>query len=308
MSQDLDANERSQTTTASPRSIPKSPPALLSGARLNRWLPPRDLLFDRLVLIYQMPKIGSQTIEATLRSCKFPHAIRRFHYLSPTLAGTVRRGISSDSPDSAWKSEAQQQLDWIGEISRTIRLRRLMCGLGVRLPKLEVITGARDLLSLVLSSIFENYLYFEKSVDAMTVERCREAILHPKTFKALRNWFDLELKRFIRVDVFDRPFSHEQGYSIFENRFARVLVYRFEALDRLPGLLRNFLGHEIPSLSNTNVSSNKSYSAQYTHVRQNLRLPPHFVNSLYSDKMMRHFYSESERAALLARWADPRPS
>src|SRR5258708_5172320 len=151
-------------------------------------LPARELLFSRLVLIYQMPKIGAQTIETTLRQRAFPHPIPRFHYLSPAITRTVRRGVSSARPDPAWKRDAQQQLRWSREISRAIRLRRILCGLGFNLPKLEVVTGVRELIGLVLSSTFENYQYFEKSIEAMTVDRCRDVLLHPKTFKALRDW------------------------------------------------------------------------------------------------------------------------
>jgi hypothetical protein len=270
-------------------------------------LPPRDLLRGRLVLIYQMPKIGSQSIEATLQHCQFTAPIRRFHYLSPALAGTIRRGVSSRRPDPAWKREAQQQLDSVREISRTIQIRRLLCALGFKLPKIEVITAVRDLIGLVLSSIFENYLYFAPTLESMTVERCREALLHPKTFQALRNWFDLELKRFIGLDVFAVPFPYAQGYLLLENRFARVLLYRFEALGQLAGLLQSFLHHPIPALVNANLGSAKPYAARYSHARQNLRLPAGFVSSLYSDKMMRHFYSESERRDLLAKWVEPEP-
>ena len=275
-----------------------------------RWLPllpPRELVFGRLVLIYQMPKIGSQSIEATLRECSFPHPVRRFHYLSPAITKTIRRGVASAKPDPTWKREANQQLNEVREISRVIRLRRLLTTLGFDLPKLEVITGVRELIGLVLSSIFENYLYFAPSLEAMTLERCREAILHPKTFKALRHWFDLELKPFIGVDVFKTTFPHEQGYMTYENQFARVLVYRFDALGNLTPVLRNFLGHDIPALVKANESSAKPYFRQYRFIRENLRLPAKFVRSLYEGNMMRHFYSDEERRRMQSKWDELPP-
>jgi hypothetical protein len=265
-------------------------------------LPPRELLFSRFVLIYQMPKIGSQTIEATLRQQGFPYPIRRFHYLSPAISRTVRRGISSARPDPAWKRDAQQQLYWSREVSRSIRLRRIMSSFGFKIPKLEVVTGVRELIGLVLSSTFENYQYFERSIEAMTPDRCRKVLLHPKTFKALRDWFDLELKRFIGIDVFQTPFPKEQGYCVYENRFARVLIYRFDFLSGLPAILQNFLSWDIPALVNSNVGAEKAYAAQYHDARENLRLPKDFVQSLYSDKIMRHFYSETELHRLFQRW------
>jgi len=272
--------------------------------RALRLLPPRELLFSRLVLIYQMPKIGSQTIETSLHHYSFPHGIRRFHYLSSALNGAVRRGVRAKGPEPAWKRDAQAQLLAADEISRAIRLRRFLSAFGC-VPKLEVITGVRELIGLVLSSIFENYLYFEPTVEAMTVERCRKALLHPKTLVALRDWFDLELKRFVGIDVFQTAFSTQEGYAVYENRFARVLIYRFEVLDRLPGLLQTFLNWNIPTLMESNIGAKKVYAEQYRQVREKLRLPKEFVTSLYGDKMMTHFYSEAERQRLFEKWTEP---
>jgi hypothetical protein len=273
--------------------------------RVRSRFPRRELLFQRLVLIYQMPKIGSQTIEATLRQCSFPHPIYRFHYLSRAFAKTLRRGLSSSTPDPAWKRDARQQLDSIRAMSQVVRLRRLLCLCGCRIPKLQVITGVRELISLVAASIFENYLYFAPNLESMTVDTCREALLHPKTFKTLRDWFDLELKSSLGIDVFKTRFPCEKGYAVFENRFARVLVYRYEALPRLPVLLKEFLDYEIPELVNCNLGESKPYAQQYRFVKEHLRLPADFVTALYDCKMMRHFYLDEERQNWRAKWTAP---
>jgi hypothetical protein len=249
-----------------------------------------------------MPKIGSQTIEATLRQAQLPYPIHRFHYLSRASTKTLRRGLSSPKPDPAWKEDARRQLDAITEISRAIRLRRLLSLCGFKFPKLEIITGVRELIGLVLASIFENYLYFAPSLEAMTLEACREALLHPKTFKALRDWFDLELKTFVGIDVYKTVFPVEQGFAVYENRFARVLLYRFEFLPQLPSVLTNFLGRKVPELVNCNVGAAKQYGEQYQHAREHLRLPPDFVAQLYQCKMMRHFYSGAELGRWNAKW------
>jgi hypothetical protein len=193
-------------------------------------------------------------------------------------------------------------LDSIIEISRAIRLRRLLSLCGFNFPKLEIITGVRELIGLVLASIFENYLYFAPSLEAMTVEACRDALLHPKTFKALRDWFDLELKTFIGIDVYKAAFPWEQGFVIYQNRYARVLVYRFESLHQLPHVLGSFLSCKVPELVNCNMGAAKQYGEQYQHVREHLRLPADFVTQLYQCKMMRHFYSDHELERWQAKW------
>jgi hypothetical protein len=129
--------------------------------------------------------------------------------------------------------------------------------------------------------------------------------MHPKTFKTLRDWFDLELKPFTGVNVFGNPFPCERGYAIYENQFARVLVYRFESMNQLPSLLSQFLHLEIPALVNSNLGDAKQYADQYRSVRDQLSLPLEFVTELYDTRMMRHFYSEAERRQFLAKWTQP---
>jgi hypothetical protein len=274
---------------------------MISDAQRSR----RELLSGQVVLIYQMPKIGSQTIEATLRQCAVPWPILRFHYLSSTFATTLRHGLTSPQADTAWKQNAQLQLNSLREKARTMRWRRVLCYCGFRFPKLYVITGVRELIGLVLASIFENYAYFAPKIEEMTVEKCRDALMHPKTFKTLRDWFDLELKPFTGVNVFGSPFPYEHGYAIYENRFARVLVYRFESMNQLPALLSQFLHLEIPALVNSNLGGSKQYADQYRSVRDQLTLPSEFVSELYDTRMMRHFYSDAERRQFLAKWTEP---
>ena len=250
-----------------------------------------------------MPKIGSQTIEATLQRSDFPAPVLRFHYLSSAFADTLRHGLVSGQPDAQWKHNARLQLNFIRKVSSSIRWRQRLCRCGFRIPKVEIITGVRDLLSLMLASIFENYTYFASDITTMTVEKCRQALLHPKTFRTTKDWFDLELKAFTGIDVFQTRFPFEKNHAIYENRFARVLVYRYESLTALPTLLSRFLNWNIPELVNCNVSDSKEYSDQYRLVKGELSLPPAFVKSVCNFKLMRHFYSASEREQLQARRA-----
>ena len=264
-----------------------------------------ELLFGRAVLIYQMPKIGSQTIQATLRERSLPCPVLRFHYLSRAFAKTLRHGLTSKQADTEWKQNARLQLDVLRERTRTLRWRRILCCCGIKLPRLEIITGMRELIGLMLASVFENYAYFEREISSMTVERCREVLLHPKTFKTLRNWFDLELRAFTGIDVFRTPFPFAIGHATYQNRFAKVLVYRFESIDKLPALLSDFLNCEIPKLVSSNVGDSKLYADRYRSVKDELRLPADFVTDLYETRMMRYFYSDAERAQFHAKWSQP---
>jgi len=263
-----------------------------------------DLLFRRLLLVYQMPKTGSQTVEATLQRCCLPHQIFRVHYLTPASGSQVRKAVKSHKSDPAWKQLATQQLDTAEMLRRTIRYRRFLRCCGMPLPREEVITGVRELIGLVLSSIFQNHTFFAREPGELTPELCRDALQRPAMFTGLEQWFDQELKVSCGIDVYAKPFPRKQGYAVYENRHARVLVYRLEALALLPRMLREFLGSRVTEVMQRNVAKEKDYAGQYAFVRERLRLPASFVEAKYRTRIMTHFYSNRERKAFALRWSE----
>jgi hypothetical protein len=277
------------------------------GAILDRMK--YDLLFGRLLLIYQMPKTGSQTVEATLQQCPLPHRILRFHFLGPYMTDRIRELMRLRPVGDAWSQSAQQQLDLAAKLSRAIRWRKILCSAGVRLPKLEVITGVRELIGLGLSSVFQNQQCFAETEAGPTLETCRDLMLRPRMFTALENWFDWELKSHLGIDVYQTPFPRAKGYAIYENRLARVLLYRVEAMRQISAMLREFLGCDIPTTITRNVGREKDYSKQYAFMQENLRFLPAFVAGKYDTKMMKHFYSVEERKAFELKWREePAPA
>ncbi|HVV71815.1 MAG TPA: putative capsular polysaccharide synthesis family protein [Verrucomicrobiae bacterium] len=265
-----------------------------------------DLVFSRLLLIYQMPKTGSQTVEASLQQCSLPHRVLRFHFLSQSASDLLQEVLASEPAEDSWKASVQRQLEFRVELLKVLKMRKLLRLARFPIPKIEVITGMRESIGLALSSIFENRRRFAPGNEELTVERCRELLFRPRMFKLLNNWFDLELKPATGVDVFATPFPREKGYAIYESRLARVLVYRLEALSALSEMLREFLGCEIPAIVNRNVGEDKAYAAQYDAIKKNLRMPRAFVAQRYTSRPMRHFYSEQELERFSSRWSEPR--
>jgi Putative capsular polysaccharide synthesis protein len=262
-----------------------------------------DILFGKPVLIYQMPKAGSQTVEATLRTDPVAPAVLRFHYLSSTMAGILRKGLLTEYSNPQWKRDAQLQLRLMRKLNLAIRGRMLLRRCGVRLTKLQVITGLREPIALALASLFENYFHRFPTGPA-ALEICREALLKPKTLKYIQEWFDLELGPTLGLDVYRYGFDPETGYEIYENDSTRVLLYRFEALAQLPEMLHEFLGQRFSKVVRCNLGVSKRYAEQYQFVKQHLRLPDELVAAQYESRMMRHFYTEAERAEFRQRWTD----
>ncbi len=262
----------------------------------------RELLLNRLLLVYQMPKTGSQTVEATVRACGLPVQIVRVHFLSRALAARVRAGLKSQA-NNQWEQHTREQLQQARLLRRVLWARRWLHRCGARIPKVEAICAVREPLGLSLAAIFENYLHLFNQLESATLEACRKELLRPRDHKFVHQWFDLELKPMLGIDVYQRPFPQEKGYQIYESAYGRALVYRFEALQRLPVMLTEFLGVPVHSAVNRNLGSVKDYATAYERAKQTLKLPREFVQAQCHCRMMRHFYSQAERQRFEEHWS-----
>lgn len=261
------------------------------------------LIFGRLLLLYQMPKTGSQTVEASLRQCPLPHTILRFHYLSSTRAEELREACKNEGN---WirRQETRERLRFMRRLARILRIRNWLRSCHIKVPRLEIISAVREPIGLGLASIFENYRSFGPDVDSLTPELCSKLLQgHPKLLKSLEDWFDVELKPVVGIDIYETPFQQERGYAIYENRFARLLVYRFEALPLVATMLKEFLGCDIPRVISQNIGSSKEYGRQYTYVKNHLRFCAEFVSARCNTQLMRHFYNDQERQAYERKWS-----
>lgn len=259
-----------------------------------------QMILGRVLLIYQMPKTASQTVEATLQQCSLPHRIQRLHFLSAENAADIKRCLQWKEA-KGWK-EGIEQLKILSKTSRALRLRRLLCACGAPIPKLEVITAVRDVLGAALSTIFENQALFVGKPELLTVEKCVELFGRPRLCPQFSNWPDVELQPQIGIDVYAKPFPFKAGFTTYESRFARVFLYRFESLPQIGPAMGDFLGARVGALVSRNLSDSKNYAQRYSQTKAQLRLPEKFVSQQLDTKFMRHFYSPEDRALLHLKW------
>lgn len=246
------------------------------------------------ILIYQMGKTGSQTIEYTIRATKPFSLIYRTHYLNYFLE-------NSDKPTALDKQQHRYALN----INRTcIYFKKY------RQPhqKIQVITSIRDPISRMVAGIFQLHDVVFSSMNEITAEKCQHLIMQKDNVKIARlfhdlYWFEEELKKYFGINVYSQPFPHEVGYQIYENEIARVLVYRFENMQAIQSILENFLQIKIPLIRNINIGSEKNYKDIYRKVKQNIKFPEDYLKIFYDSKMVKYFYTEEEINGFMNRWS-----
>jgi hypothetical protein len=274
----------------------------------------RGLIHRPLLLIYQMGKVGSQTIEATLRNALPGHLIYRPHYLSSQHVALVSSRLEFQILSDRAKDSVRQQIELANLLRHAVWVRcRLRTLLGIRVAKINIIAGVRDPVALMLSSIFQNHATYFARMEEIDTTACENLLLGraqhrerqehcAQMQRTIQEWFDAELKQIIGLDVYETTFPQETGYCIYENQVARVLVYRFENLESLQRMIEEFLGLKVPAILNENLSSIKEYARQYKDVRRELKLPDTFLQDQYNTKLTTHFYSKEERKQFAARW------
>ncbi len=82
------------------------------------WVTDKKLLSGPLLLIYQLPKVGSQTIEASLQEAGVKQRIFRIHYLTRRSTRNLRRGLRSAEIGAQWKTDARPQLELQSTLSK----------------------------------------------------------------------------------------------------------------------------------------------------------------------------------------------
>jgi Putative capsular polysaccharide synthesis protein len=256
-----------------------------------------------LLLILQMPKTGSQTVEATLRKNGWEGDLCRLHFVSPSWVAWAQQRLREMGPKNTYYSNLGSQVDLAETVHEVARLRVRLRRVGFDIPRLHVISAVREPVGVALSCVFEGHEHHFPTLESVTVPRCAELVQQFRYLERFQNWFDTELKPLTEIDVFQRPFPRERGFDIYENDLARVLVYRFENLPRLKEILETFLGCQVQEVVNANLSERKPYSGVYAAVKAQMRFPPAFAQAHCHSKMMRHFYSLEERQSFQTQWS-----
>jgi hypothetical protein len=164
----------------------------------------------------------------------------------------------------------------------------------------DVITLTRDPLAQSVSSFFQSAVrrnYIDDNPNAMLA-----TFLSAHDIFGGVDWFDNELRRYLGIDIYDRPLNRGEPLFI-RTPTVRLLLMRREDLDRVgPAALSEFAGVKIQAMEHTNVGAQKNYADAYQRFRGGAVLPRALIDRIYDSRYARHFYSDDEIARFRAAW------
>ncbi len=107
------------------------------------------------------------------------------------------------------------------------------------------------------------------------------------------------------MDVYSVDFPKEAGWQVLDTGKSSVLLFNSKLTDALKeGLLEQCLGLKGVSLKRLRASQDREYADAYQRFCAELTLPSDYVRMMCDAKYTRHFFSDSEIAAMRERWME----
>lgn len=259
------------------------------------------------LIVYQMGKVGSSSVVATLNAVAPDYQIFQIHTFS-----------------REWVAKQEQQYRQAAGFHGTYSIDNHVIASSYLLDRRErrpagerwkYISLVRDPVARNISAFFQAYpIYFaaktsgynDTEVNSKPVQELEREFV--EEFGEWRHkmptvWYQSFIEPTLGIDVFSVPFDRERGYQIYHGPDADLLLLRFEDLNqKLPAALDAFLGVSANSVQKANISSEKGYAETYGAFKTNLALPESYLDTLYESAFARHFYSQEELAAFRRRW------
>ncbi len=255
------------------------------------------------VLVYQMGKVGSQSVAASLAEVFPEAAVFHFHYLDPeTLAFTRRKARCSGR---AYPGDDY----WISLFVRELLLK------GTRRGPLKVITLTRDPVARNLSGFFQSLNYWAPDLYASLESvadikdlypSLRERFLEEYHHDWALDWFENELGCQLGLDIFQDAFPVDMGYQIIREEIFELLIIRLEDLTNVfQKAISVFFNREDIEfeLQSRNLAREKTYSGMYRGFLDQLILPEEYLRQMYDSPYASHFYSLDERELFFNHWS-----
>lgn len=260
------------------------------------------------IVVYQMGKVGSTTIWRSLESSSLDVPVYHIHNLSP---GVIDRRVEYG------KVNFSKRRFIYHEFIQSEYLRREL-DRGQIDRSWYVVTLARDPIAQMISSFFQKLTEIPLGLDYREeikragkdntlnklIERFHTSYVYNRDWEHPFEWFDHELRDNLGVDISMGPVLSNKGYHIYNGATTtKVLLLKLELLDDCHrNAFQEFLGLRNFKLVDSNVGSQKLYKDIYKEFIKRIDLPTDYINKVYSHKLVKHLYSDSDLEKFYRRW------
>jgi hypothetical protein len=264
------------------------------------------------ILVLQMGKVGSMSVQAGLEEQQLPNRIYHVHFLS-----TNRTLQTERERRQYFRTDRHSDLvrPWLNQFLLS-QFRSDTSG-----KRWKIVTLTREPVARNLSAFFENLAVTTTDDDAeyeiqsdyygidpvvvseSSPERLVELFFAHARHDSPVRFFDREIRDLFGIDALDEDFPKDKGYKIYQSTRADLLVLKLEKLkDCVEVAFEDFLNIRKFHLVNRNVGAKKIYAPLYDATKKNMKVSDEYANRLYESRYMTTFYSEAEIKAARERW------
>lgn len=167
----------------------------------------------------------------------------------------------------------------------------------------KIICMVRDPVARRIAEMWQNMHQvsrYSENVDFAEIEK----YYFPDNFDGGEfSWFNGQMKRVFKIDVFDYPFDQERGYSIIKKDNMEVLLLKMEKINELEGVIGGFLDIAGFKLDNSNIGEGKAYRFAYHDYKAGFSLSKDILEKVYINNVYtKHFYTEQETEEFYRKW------
>lgn len=245
------------------------------------------------VLIYQMGKVGSSSIEKSLKKIHYTPCYH-VHRLNPQNIRAVQQEYAHKRLRyDQWQTDRRALFLYKHIIQK-------------KCPA-KIISLVREPVSRNLSAYFQNFYRFtgeafqqEQNYD---IQELIDTFIQEYNHDVPLAWFDKEFLPVLDTDIYHKTFDKQRGFIRYQKEEKDIIVLKCELSDDDKSLLlKEFLHRPDFEIVRANVSKEKNYSAVYKAFLDAVRLPEKYIDRLYSSRYTKHFYSDDEIASLREKW------
>ncbi len=243
-----------------------------------------------VLLVYQMAKVGSTSIVASLK--QLPQwRVYHIHQLNSKTLKEFRERFKKRGRRIPLHVKNGQYL-----LTRYVNRGR----------PLKMITLVREPISRNFSAFFGGRRFVEDGepdFEGTPTEVWIRRFINEYPHSLPLTWFDLQVKEPLGIDVYRYPFPHDMGYQIIRENGHEMLLMRCESSNDLKvKAISEFIGTEIGELPILNAGENKQYADAYKKFKETIRLPSEYVEKMCTARYTRHFYTEQEIRQVYETW------
>jgi hypothetical protein len=245
----------------------------------------RDPLF-----VFQMGKVGSNTLMTTLET---HYRTYHLHLLAdfaskyePYRAGRKHRGAEYFDIITA----SREPLSW--------RISAFFQNLVNGHLRLITFESKEAALQAGMDELIARFRAWDDAVQAWGHGMCDAT-----------EWFDRHFEPATGIRIYDHAFDPERGWQIIREGKWRVLVLRFEDMNKnhLDAMNEFVVGRygessRLHSLRAENVSSQKWYADLMKEFKQKIKFSDAEIEEAYCSPYVRYFYTDQELANMRSKW------